>query len=201
MNLDHLTISYDNTLFIHVDVPGDGNCLFRELVESDIILISDSKTFRSDLIIRTKTLLKNGLLHSRQIRNYFDNNGNSSKGGSIEDYIDCVMSVNGKWEPIFVMICVRIIYRVLIISIANTSDGSMVSNTLSLLNAYHIVNDNSVMSDRYIYLYCDLYKAPTTLCAQDIILNHFVYLKLLKRYQHTLIVKFITVIVMIINIP
>ena len=140
-------------------------------------------------------------MHSRQIRNYFNNNENSSKGGSIEDYIDYVMSVNGKWGPIFVMICVRIIYRVLIISIANISGGFMISNTLSLFNAYHIVNDNSVMSDRYIYLYCHLYKAPTTPCAQDIILNNFVYLKLLKRYQHTLIVKFITVIVVIMKIP
>ena len=68
---------------------------FRALVESDIIPISDSKTFRSDLAIRTKTLLKNGSLHSRQIRNYFNNNENSSKGGSIEDYIDCVINVSG----------------------------------------------------------------------------------------------------------
>ena len=49
MNLDHLTISYDNTLFIHVDVPGDGNCLYRVLVESDLIPLSDSNTFRSNL--------------------------------------------------------------------------------------------------------------------------------------------------------
>ena len=96
MNKDHLAISYDNKLFIPVDVPGDGNCLFRALVESDIITISDSKTFRSDLKIRTTTLLKNGSLHDRQIRNYFNNNENPSKGGTIEDYIDCGMSVDDK---------------------------------------------------------------------------------------------------------
>ena len=97
MNIDHLAISYDNKLFIPVDAPGDGNCLFRRLVESDIIPISDSKTFRSDLSIRTKTLLRNRALHGRPIRNYFNNNEKSIKGGSIKDYIDCVMSVNGKW--------------------------------------------------------------------------------------------------------
>ena len=53
----------------------------------------------------------------------------------------------------------------------------MVSNTLYLLNAYQIVNDNSIMSDRYIYLYCHMYIAPTTPCAQYIILNHFEYLE------------------------
>ena len=53
----------------------------------------------------------------------------------------------------------------------------MVSDILSLLNAYQIVTDNSVMSDRYIYLHYHMYKASTTLCAQDIILNHFVYLE------------------------
>ena len=54
INMYHLAISYDNTLFIPVDVPGDGNYLFRVLVESDIISISDSKTFRSSLSIRPR---------------------------------------------------------------------------------------------------------------------------------------------------
>ena len=83
----HLAISYDNKIFIPVDVPADGNCLFSALVESGTILISDSKTFRSDLPNRTKTLLKNGSSHGRQIRNYFNINENSSIGGTIEDYI------------------------------------------------------------------------------------------------------------------
>ena len=78
------------------------------------------------------------------------------------------------------MICVSIIYCVRIISIANISGGFMVSDTLSLINACQRVNDNSAISDRYIYLYCHLYKAPTTLCAQDIILNHFAYLEVVK---------------------
>ena len=110
MNINNLAITYDNKLFIPVDVPGDGDCLFRVLIESDIIPISDSKIFRSDLSIRTKTLLKNGSLHGRQIRNYFNNIENSSKGGSIDDYIDCVMSVNDKWGSTFEMIYVSIIY-------------------------------------------------------------------------------------------
>ena len=96
MNIDHLAISYDNRLFIPVDVTSDGTYLFRTLVESDSITISDSKTFRSDLKIRTETLLKNGSLHDRQIRNYFNNNENPSKGGTIEDFVDCVMSVDDK---------------------------------------------------------------------------------------------------------
>ena len=56
MNVDHLAISYDNKLLIPVDVLGDGNCLFRSLVESDIIPISDFKKFRSDLSNRIKIL-------------------------------------------------------------------------------------------------------------------------------------------------
>ena len=56
MNVDNLAISYDNKLLIPVDVLGDGNCLFRALVESDIIPISDSKKFRSDLSNRIKIL-------------------------------------------------------------------------------------------------------------------------------------------------
>ena len=151
MNIDHLAISYDNKIIIRVNISGDGNYLFRALIESEIIPISDSKTFRSNLLIRTKTLLKNRSLHGRHIRNYFNNNEKSIKGGSIEDYIHYVMSVNGKWGSIFEMICVSNIYRVRIISIANISGGVMVSDTLSLLNTYQIVNDNSVMSDRYIY--------------------------------------------------
>ena len=79
------------------------------------------------------------------------------------------------------MICVSIIYCVRIISIANISGGFKVSDTLSLLNAYQIVNDNSVMFDRYIYLYCHLYKGPTTLCAQDILLNHFAFLEVVEE--------------------
>ena len=65
MNVDHLAIDYDNKLFILMDVPCSGDYLFRALVESDTIPISDAKTFRSDLSIRTNTLLKNGLLHGR----------------------------------------------------------------------------------------------------------------------------------------
>ena len=136
MNIDHLVISYDNKLFIPVDVPGDDNYLFRVLVATDIIPISDSKIICSDLSISTKTLLKNGSLHGCQIRNYFNNNETSSKGGSIEDYIDYGMIVNSKWGSTFEMICDSIIYRVCIISIANISDGFMVSDTLSLLNVY-----------------------------------------------------------------
>ena len=136
MNIDHLAISYDNKILIHVNVPVDGNYLFRALIESKIIPISDSKTFRSDLSIRIKTLLKNISLHGRHIRNYFNNNEKSIKGGSIGDYIHCVMSVNGKWGSTFEMICVSIIYRVRIISIANISGEFMVSDTLSLLDAY-----------------------------------------------------------------
>ena len=97
INIYHLAISYDNKIFIPVKVPADGNCLFSVLVESDIILISDSKTFRSDLSNRTKTLLKSGSSHGRQIRIYFNINEDSTIDGTIEDYIDCVMSVNGKW--------------------------------------------------------------------------------------------------------
>ena len=40
--------------------------------------------------------------------------------------------------------------------------------------------DNSVMFGRYIYLYCHLYKASTTSCAQDILLNHFAYLEVVE---------------------
>ena len=72
MNIDHLAISYDNKLFIPVDVPGDGNCLYRALVESDLIPLSDSNTFRSNLSYRTKILLKNGSSHGCQIHNYFN---------------------------------------------------------------------------------------------------------------------------------
>ena len=146
------------------------------MVESDTIPISDSRTFRSDFSNRTKMLLKNRSSHGRKIRNYFNINKKSSICGIIEDYIDCVMSVSGKWESTFEMICASIIYCVRIISIANISGGFMVSDKLSLLNSYQIVNNNSVMSNRYIYLYCHLYKAHTTPCPQDIILNHFAYL-------------------------
>ena len=91
------------------------------------------------------------------------------------------MSVNGKGGSSFEMMCVSIIYRVRIISIATISGGFMVSDTLSLLNAYQIVNDNSVIFDRYIYLYCHLHKAPTTPYAQDILLNHFAYLEFVEE--------------------
>ena len=67
MNIDHLAISHDNKLFIPVDDPDGSTCLFRALVESDVIPISDSKTFLSNLSIRTKTLRKNGSLHGRPI--------------------------------------------------------------------------------------------------------------------------------------
>ena len=60
------------------------------------------------------------------------------------------MSVNGKWGSTFEMIRVSIIYRVRIISIANMLGEFMVSDTLSLLNAYQRVNDNSVMFNRNI---------------------------------------------------
>ena len=56
----------------------------------------------------------------------------------------------------------------------------MVSNTLSLLNVYQIVDDNSVKSDRYIFLYFHLYKVPITPFAQDTILNHFAYLEVVE---------------------
>ena len=59
----------------------------------------------------------------------------------------------------------------------------MVPDTLSLLNAYQIVNDNSVISDRYIYLYCHLYKTPTNPCVQDIILNQCTYLEVVEELQ------------------
>ena len=153
MNIDHLAISYDNKLFIAVDVSGDGNCLYRALVESDLIPLSDSKNFRSNLSHRTKILLKNGSSHGHHIQNYFNNNEKSIECGSIENYIDCNMGVNGKWGSTFEIICVSIIYCVRIISIANMSGGFKVSDTLFLLRAYEIVNDNSVIFDRYIYIH------------------------------------------------
>ena len=61
--------------------------------------------------------------------------------------------MNGKWKSIFEMICVSIIYRVRIISTANIQGRFIVSDKLSPLNAYQIVNDISVMSDRYIYIF------------------------------------------------
>ena len=91
------------------------------------------------------------------------------------------MGVNGKWGLTFEMICVSIIYCVRIISIANMSGGFKVSDTLSLFNAYQIGFDNSVMFDRYIYSCCHLYKAPTILCAQDILLNHFACLEVVEE--------------------
>ena len=181
MNMVHLAISYDNKLFIPVDVPANGNCLLSALVKSNIIPISDSKTFRPDLSNRTKTLLKNGSSHGRLIRNYFNINEKSCIGGSIEDYIDCVLSMNIKWGSTFVMICVSIIYCVRIISIANISGGFMVSDTLSLLNTYQIVDENSVMSDKFIYMYCHMYNTPTTPCHQDIIRHRFAYLDVVEE--------------------
>ena len=96
MNIDHLAISYDNKLFIPVDILADGNCLFRSLVESNINPSNVSKRFRSNLSNRAKILLNNGLLYGRQIRNYFNIKDKFSKGRIIEDYINCVMSVNSK---------------------------------------------------------------------------------------------------------
>ena len=122
---------------------------------------------------RTKALLNNRLSHCRQIHNYYNINEKSNIGGTIEDYIEYEMSVNGTWGSTFEMICVSIIYRVHIISIADISGRCMVYDTLSLLNAYQIANDNSVISDRYDYLYYHVYKAPITSCVQDIIFNHF----------------------------
>ena len=46
---------------------------------------------------------------------------------------------------------------------------------------YYIGFNNSVMFDRYIYLYYHLYKAPTTLCVQDILLNRFAYLEVVEE--------------------
>ena len=80
-----------------MDVPAGGNCLFNALVESGIIPIS----FLSN---RTKILLKNGSSHDRQIRNYFNINEKSSIGRTIEDYIECEMSVNDKWGSKFEII-------------------------------------------------------------------------------------------------
>ena len=112
------------------------------------------------------------------------------------------MSVNGKRGSTFEMICVSIIYRVRTISIAKMSGGFMVSNTLSLLNAYQIVSDNSVMFNRNIYLYCHLYKAPTTPCDRDIILNHFAYLEVVEELPTDSNRQIcIMVIVVIMNIP
>ena len=133
---------------------------------------------------RTKALLKNRLSHCRQIRNYFNINEKSNIGGTNEDYIECEMNGNGKLGLTFEVRCVSIIYRVRIISITNISGGFVVSDTLSLLNTYQIVNDNCVMSDRYIYLHCHLYKAPITPCTQVIILNHFSYLKVVEELPH-----------------
>ena len=99
------------------------------------------------------------------------------------------MSVNGKWESIFEMICASIIYRICIISIANISGGFMVSDTLSLLKVYQIVSDNSAMINRNTYLYCHLYKAPTTPCDQDIILNHFAYLEVVEELPTDIILN------------
>ena len=95
----------------------------------------------------------------------------------------------------FEMICVSIIYRVRIISIANISGGFMVSDTLSLLYTYQIVNDNSVMSDRYTYLYCHLHKDPTTPCDQDIIINHFAHLGVVEELPTDSIRQIIMVVV------
>ena len=110
MNIYHLAISYDNKLFILVDVPADGNCLYRALVESDFIPLSDSKNFRSNLSYRTKILLKNGSSHGRQVCNYFNNNEKSIEGGSIENYIECNMGVNGKWGSTFEIIHIIVEY-------------------------------------------------------------------------------------------
>ena len=100
------------------------------------------------------------------------------------------MSVNGKWGSTFEMICVSIIYRVHIISIADISGRCMVYDTLSLLNAYQIANDNSVISDRYDYLYYHVYKAPITSCVQDIIFNHFLYLEEVEELPTGSILQF-----------
>ena len=88
------------------------------------------------------------------------------------------------------MICVSIIYRVRIISIANISGGFMVADTLSLLNTYQKVNNISFMSDRYTYLCFHLYQAPTTSCFQDIIFNHFSYLEEVEELPTGSILQF-----------
>ena len=98
------------------------------------------------------------------------------------------------------MICVSIIYRVRIISIANISGRFMVSDTLSLLNAYQKVNDNSGMSDRYVYLYCHLHKAPQLRVFTILYLIILYVLKLLKNYQPTLFIKFIIAIVVVMHV-
>ena len=40
MNADYLVISYDNKLFIPVNVSGNGNCLLRALAESAIFVLT-----------------------------------------------------------------------------------------------------------------------------------------------------------------
>ena len=73
---------------------------------------------------------------------------------------------NGKNASIFVRICVNIIYSINLISISNMRCG--ISDTLRSPNTYEITSIISFHSDRRIYLYSHIYKAPTTPFSQKI---------------------------------
>ena len=94
--MDVLAIRYDNNLFIPYDVFGDGNCFYSSLVQSDFIHWSESKIFRSDLTIRTNSLLYiSESPEEYQLRNYVANKEFNSRG-TINDYINIIMGVDGK---------------------------------------------------------------------------------------------------------
>ena len=109
LQLDQLTISYDNKAFIHVDVLGYGNCIYSfivkkyniSIIKSDFISCSDSKIFHSDLTIKEMSLLTlSDSIEGCQLGNYYINNEYSSSG-TIDDCVDRTIEKNSKWVPTF----------------------------------------------------------------------------------------------------
>ena len=151
IQLVDLVMSYDNNLHIPKDVVDAGNCLYIALVLSDTIPCNDTKILRSNLKVRTRSLLK-GLDFSDEcsLRNYFADQEFDSRG-SIDNYVNYDMVKDGNWRSTFEMVCDSIIYGVLIISIANMKGIFMISDTLQSIYAYQIPNDIIRSSDRNVF--------------------------------------------------
>ena len=72
LQLNRLAISYENKIYISVDILGDDIFFYNSVVKSDFIPCDESKIFRFGFSNKTKSLLENfDSFEGDQSRNYF----------------------------------------------------------------------------------------------------------------------------------
>ena len=119
-NTDQIILA-DRIYFMLIDVPGNGNCLYHSLIQSNKFCTSNHRLLRTDIFNKAKALLLQNddiTVHLQQLYRSLTDYESTSFAEHCE-----IQKENGRWGKELDMVLITLFHKVRVVSYSNLTSG------------------------------------------------------------------------------